>query len=189
MNDYIPLSELNDFIFCPYSIYLHSVYMEADEDLYKAVPQIKGTVAHQGVDGKSGSTRKDAILSRTVYCDQLGISGKIDVYKQDKHMLIERKNNLKRIFRGQIYQLWGQYFCMKEMGYEIDKLAFYEISTNKMMVIDVPGEAERQELIAFIQRFKSYNPASDKITVNPNKCIHCIYCNLCDKTTTDNVYT
>ena len=27
MNDYIPLSTLNDFIFCPYSIYLHSVYL------------------------------------------------------------------------------------------------------------------------------------------------------------------
>lgn len=50
MSDYISLSTLNDFIFCPYSIYLHSVYMESDEDLYKATPQTKGTIAHQGVD-------------------------------------------------------------------------------------------------------------------------------------------
>ena len=47
MNEYIPLSTLNDFIFCPYSIYLHSVYMESDEDLYKATPQIKGTIRLQ----------------------------------------------------------------------------------------------------------------------------------------------
>ena len=47
MDDYIQLSTLNDFIFCPYSIYLHSVYMESDGDLYKAVPQTKGTLAHQ----------------------------------------------------------------------------------------------------------------------------------------------
>lgn len=47
MNDYIPLSTLNDFIFCPYSIYLHSVYMESDEDLYKATPQIKGAIRLQ----------------------------------------------------------------------------------------------------------------------------------------------
>ena len=112
MNDYIPLSTLNDFIFCPYSIYLHSVYMESDEDLYKATPQTKGTLVHQGVDEKKGSTRKSDMMSLPVYCDELGISGKIDVYKQDKRLLIERKNNLKRIFRGQIYQLWGQYlFC------------------------------------------------------------------------------
>lgn len=53
MNDYIQLSTLNDFIFCPYSIYLHSVYMESDGDLYKAAPQTKGTLAHQGVDEKN----------------------------------------------------------------------------------------------------------------------------------------
>lgn len=58
MDDYIQLSTLNDFIFCPYSIYLHSVYMESDGDLYKAAPQTKGTLVHQGVDEKKGSTRK-----------------------------------------------------------------------------------------------------------------------------------
>lgn len=34
MDDYIPISTLNDFIFCPYSIYLHNVYMETDEGWY-----------------------------------------------------------------------------------------------------------------------------------------------------------
>lgn len=189
MDDYIPLSTLNDFIFCPYSIYLHSVYMETDGDLYKASPQTKGTLVHQGVDEKKGSTRKSDIMSLPVYCDELGISGKIDVYKHDKRLLIERKNNLKRIFRGQIYQLWGQYFCLKEMGYEVEQLAFYEISTNKMMPVELPGEIGKQELIGFIEQFNRYNPASTTIQVNPNKCIHCIYCNLCDKTNTDNVYT
>ena len=102
MSDYIPLSTLNDFIFCPYSIYLHSVYMEADEDLYKAIPQTKGTIAHKGVDEKNGSTRKNDIMSLPVYSDELKISGKIDVYKQDKHLLIERKNNLKTRVRDNI---------------------------------------------------------------------------------------
>ncbi len=40
MIDYISISTLNDFIFCPYSIYLHNVYMEADETMYHATPQI-----------------------------------------------------------------------------------------------------------------------------------------------------
>ena len=34
MEDYISISTLNDFIFCPYSIYLHNVYMEADETMH-----------------------------------------------------------------------------------------------------------------------------------------------------------
>jgi hypothetical protein len=53
MIDYIPISTLNDFIFCPYSIYLHNVYMETDEDLYHAVPQVRGKVAHETVDKKA----------------------------------------------------------------------------------------------------------------------------------------
>ncbi len=189
MTDYISLSTLNDFIFCPYSIYLHSVYMETDGDIYKATPQVKGTIAHEGVDNKSGSTRRADIMALPVYCDELGISGKIDLYKQDRRLLVERKNNLKRIFRGHIYQLWGQYFCMKEMGYEVDALAFYEISTNTTIPVELPGDAGRDELARFIEKFRQYDPATTPFTLNPNKCIHCIYCNLCDKTQTDNVYT
>ncbi len=189
MNEYIPLSTLNDFIFCPYSIYLHSVYMEADGDVYKAVPQTKGTIAHEGVDKKSGSTRKNRLMSMPVCCDELGISGRIDVFDLETRTLVERKNNLKQIFRGQIYQLWGQYFCMEEMGYEVARIAFYEISTNKFFDVQLPGEEGKRELAAFIARFKNYDPASTPFSINTNKCIHCIYCNLCDKTSTDNVYT
>ena len=189
MTDYIPLSTLTVFIFCPYSIYLHNVYMEAAEDVYKARPQTAGSEAHRGIDQKSGSTRRCDLMAMPVYCDELGIAGKIDIFKQDRQLLIERKNRLPAIFRGQLYQLWGQYFCLKEMGYNVSQLAFYEISTNKMFPVDLPHEAEKQELASFISRFKAYDPAVTPFTVNPNKCAHCIYCNLCDKTTSDNVYT
>lgn len=151
MDDYIPLSALNDFIFCPYSIYLHNVYMETDDEVYKAEPQAKGTIAHRGIDSKNGSTRKSDILSLAVYSDGFGISGRIDIYKQDKHLLIERQNNLKHIYKGQIYQLWGQYFFMKEMGYDIYQLAFYELSTNKMTYIPLQDEDDKRELIEFIE--------------------------------------
>jgi CRISPR-associated protein Cas4 len=93
-----------------------------------------------------------------------------------------------KIYQGQIYQLWAQYFCMKEMGYEVDRLAFYAISTNTTFPVEVPGYEQKEELKAFINRFKSYNPVQE-ITVNINKCTRCIYCNLCDKTNTENVYT
>lgn len=189
MTDYIPLSTLNDFIFCPYSIYLHSVYMESDGDVYKATPQTKGTVAHETVDQKRASTRKADLMSLPVYCDSLGISGKIDLYRQDRHLLIERKNNLKQIFKGQIYQLWGQYFCMVEMGYQVDAIAFYEISTNKMIPIALPDDQSRQELTDFLRKFRSFDPLHTPFKINTNKCTHCIYCNLCDKTSFDNVYT
>jgi len=189
MDDYISIALLNDFIFCPYSIYLHNVYMEEDETLYKATPQIRGTIAHEGIDKKTGSTKKSDIMSLSVYSDSLRLKGKIDLYRKDKKQLIERKYQLKNIFRGQIYQLWAQYFCMVEMGVEVDYIGFYEISTNKNIKIELPSTLDRKELLNFIEKFRAYSPLEDNITVNTNKCQHCIYCNLCDKAIVDNVYT
>lgn len=189
MNDFIAIATLNDFIFCPYSIYLHSVYMESEDETYKAAPQTRGTIAHEGIDRKTASTRKADIMALPVYSEELGVTGKIDLYKQDRHLLIERKNNLKKIFQGQIFQLWAQYFCMIEMGYDVREIAFYEISTNKMIPMGLPEEDGKRQLLEFIHRFKTYNPLSTPLTINPNKCAHCIYCNLCDKTDSDNVYS
>lgn len=62
MDDYIAIATLNDYIFCPYSIYLHNVYMDTDEGMYKATPQIKGTLVHEGVDHKTSSTKKTDIF-------------------------------------------------------------------------------------------------------------------------------
>lgn len=188
MDDYILISQLNDFIFCPYSIYLHNVYMDADEDMYHATPQNQGRISHEAVDRKTYSHRKSEVLSLPVLSSELGIMGKIDIYHADTRKLVERKYRLKQIFRGQIYQLWAQYFCLAEMGYEVDSIEFYESSTNKTIPIPLPGDADKSELRNFIEKFRNYNP-EHPFTPNPNKCQHCIYCNLCDKTETDNVYS
>lgn len=56
MEDYIHISTLNDFVFCPYSIYLQGVYMDTDEGQYKAAPQIPvklrkyGNAIHRDTD-------------------------------------------------------------------------------------------------------------------------------------------
>lgn len=163
--------------------------MGSDEDMYKAPPQLSGSNAHSATNNRRSSTCKDDIMALPVYSDELGITGIIDIYKGSQHLLIERKNNLKHIFRGQIYQLWAQYFCMIEMGYLIDKIAFYEISTNKMLYQPLPTDKDKVELATFIKKFRDYSPDTTHFVVNSNKCRHCIYCNLCDKTIEDNVYT
>lgn len=185
--NYIPLSMLNDYIFCPYSIYLHNIYMEADEGVYHATPQVQGRIAHDAVDHKRSSTRKDDLMAFAVYSDQLGIIGKIDTYKSRERHLIERKYQLRKIYQGQLYQLWGEFFCMKEMGYEIEKVSFYEISTNTMMPQQLPRQKEWEELKAFVERFRAFDP-SQPVETNPNKCAHCIYCPLCEKSNMENVY-
>ena len=188
MSDYIAISMLNDFIFCPYSIYLHNVYMNTDESLYHATPQVKGRIAHSTVDNRSATTKRSVLMSLSVSSETLGLIGKIDLYRMDTKTLVERKYQLKQIYRGQIYQLWAQYFCLVEMGYEIEHLMFYEISTNKTTEIALPDERDRKEFESFIHQFRTFDPETSLI-VNKNKCRHCIYCNLCDKTESENVYT
>lgn len=189
MSEYISISTLNDFVFCPYSIYLHNVYMETDEAMYHAAPQTRGKIAHETIDRKQASNRKDDIQSLPVYSDKWGLMGKIDMYHRKDKKLVERKYQLKNIFRGQIYQLWAQMLCLQEMGYDVESLAFYEIKTNKTIPLSLPTEAELQELHDFIEKFRTFDPANSEFAINPNKCAHCIYSNLCDKTQTDNVYT
>lgn len=162
--------------------------METDEGLYHASPQTKGKLSHEPVDTKTSSNRKEDIFALPVFSEELGVMGKIDVYKKKQKKLIERKYQLKHIFQGQIYQLWAQFFCMVEMGYEVEEIAFYEISTKRIIPISVPSETEKKELKAFVDSFRNYDPSAP-LQVNLNKCIHCIYCNLCDKTGEDNVYS
>ena len=161
--------------------------MGGDEELVHATPQTQGRASHKAIDEKKYSSRKDEITAMSVYSNELGIIGKIDLYKRNEKKLIERKYQLNNIYQGQIYQLWAQYFCMIEMGYTVDSLAFYAISTNTTFPIDIPNEANKIELINFISRFKHFDPTKP-LKVNTNKCIHCIYCNLCDKINTENVY-
>lgn len=106
--------------------------MNTDDEIYHATPQTQGKLSHTTIEEKKTSNKKDELQSLPVISLRLGIMGKIDIYRSKEKLLIERKYNLKTIYRGQLYQLWAQYFCMKEMGYEVEKLAFYEISTNKI---------------------------------------------------------
>lgn len=188
MNDeYIPISTLNDFIFCPYSIYLHNVYMESDEDIYHATPQVAGKNAHTSVDQKSTSAKRTIIESLSVFSERYKIFGKIDVFNAETKTLIERKNNLKQIFQGQIYQLWAQYLCMIEMGYSIHSICFYEISTKKTISIKTPDTNDLNNFEEFLNKYRNFNPRMFSQN-NTNKCAHCIYCALCDKYIFENVY-
>ena len=161
--------------------------MESDESQYHAIPQTMGRIAHETVDEKKTTNGRGDLVSISVCSNEFRIFGKIDLYRYSSKTLIERKYQLKNIFRGQIYQLWAQYYCLCEMGIRVERLAFYEISTNKMISISLPDTDNRAEFVEFLCAVRRYNPSSG-ISVNPNKCRHCIYCNLCDRNKIENVY-
>jgi CRISPR-associated exonuclease Cas4 len=122
MEDLILISNLNDFIFCPVSIYFHKLYGNQDNLTYQSQYQINGTKAHEKVDNKKYSTRKSVKMALDVYSDEYKIVGKIDLYDEISKTLIERKKFVKKIYDGYIFQLYAQYYAMTEMGYEINHL-------------------------------------------------------------------
>ena len=71
--------------------------MDTDEDVYHAAPQTQGKAAHESIDRKTYSNRKNDILSMPVFCDELGIMGKIDLLKVNEQQLIERKYQLRQL--------------------------------------------------------------------------------------------
>lgn len=186
-DSFISISNLNDFTFCPYSIYLHNVYENTDESLYHAMPQVRGRIVHEAVDEKKSSSRAHVLQAISVCSEKYGLFGKIDIYNVDEECLIERKYQLQTIYQGQKYQLWAQMLCLQEMGYKVSKIQFYEVVANRTIPMTIPTEGELMEFVSFLDTFRSFNPAAP-FRANPNKCRHCIYCNLCDKATEDNVY-
>ena len=77
MDDYISISTLNDFVFCPYSIYLHNIYMNMDEGLYQATPQVKGKISHTTIDNKTYH-KSNCITSLSVCSNEYKLKGKIE---------------------------------------------------------------------------------------------------------------
>ncbi len=181
MEGYIPISFLNDFIFCPRSIYFHQLYGKIDTRLYQSTDQVAGTIAHKSLDEKRYTTSKNVLQTIEVYSSRFHIGGKIDMYDKVKKLLVERKKKIKRIYDGYVYQLYAQYYCLIDMGYSVEKLKLYSMDDNKSYPIPLPIESEKyyngfMRLLEKIRQFRFDTPFSP----NPNKCHRCIYNNLCD---------
>lgn len=177
----INISALNDFIFCPISIYFHSLYSELDKMTYYSTYQTNGLAAHKSVDDRSYPAA-NTIKSLEVYSEKYNLIGKIDIYNRSTQALIERKKKVKQIYDGYVFQLYAQYFAMCEAGYVINKLVIHSIDDNKNYYIDLPYE-NRKMLNKFektIKDFTNFDP-STFVQTNKEKCSNCIYAPYCDR--------
>lgn len=175
----IVISTLNDFIFCPASIYFHT--LESEENiLSQDTVQINGTHSHKSSDTATYSTSSSMLQGISVYCTKYNLCGKIDVYDSKNGILTERKKNIKVIYDGYVFQLYAQYFSLTEMGYNVKKIRLYSMDNNKIYNIDLPENntcmfKKFTALINDINRFSF----DDFVQSNVEKCCNCIYEPLC----------
>ncbi len=158
MEQYIQISKINDFLYSPASVYLHSIYEDFTGKVYKRKEQIEGSLNHQNIDMGNYSTRKNILSGITVYSEKYNLVGKIDIFDKDKGELIERKTKIKKIHQGYEYQLWAQYFCLKEMGYNPQKLFLHSLIDNRRYEIDLPDEWSLRPFELLIEKIKNFQP-------------------------------
>ena len=180
VEDYIKISNLNDFTFCPRSIYFHNLYSDYDETLFHTSYQQEGRNAHKTIDETKYTSKKSILQGIDVYSDELEIAGKIDLLDLDKKQLIERKKKIKKIYDGYLLQIFAQYFCLTEMGYKINSLCFHSLSDNKRFEINLPTDEDKENLKKIILNIKNFDLEDESFSQNPNKCKMCIYRELCD---------
>lgn len=180
MEYYVPISHLNDFLFCPKSVYYHNLYASYASLVYKDVPQILWTKAHATIDEKTYSTSKDFLCALSVYSQDLGVGGKIDIYNKTKKQLIERKKRIKKVYQWYVYQLRAQCVCLQAMGYEVESLCLYSMEDNKRYMIPLPSHDDTKDLKVLIQQYKEFDAQTSVFQPVKKKCTHCIYKDLCD---------
>lgn len=175
-------SNINDFIFCPMSIYFHNLYSEQDVLTYHRKEQINGKNAHKNVDANIYSTSKSFICGIDAYSEKYNIHCKIDIYDKNKKMLIERKKKIHKLYDGQIFQLYAQYFSMMEMGYPVQRLRIYSMDDNKNYDILLPNEdLEMLEKYEEILRLMNEFDLEAFEQTNNQKCENCVYESVCSK--------
>ena len=180
MESYIRISTLNDFVFCPKSIYYHELYQKYNTSMYHEQAQVVGSLDHMVIDSKTYSTSKNTIQWIDVFCGQYQLCWKIDLYLADTHTLIERKSKVHQIYPWQILQLRAQYFCMIEMWHRIDSIKLYSLQDNTSYPINIPWAKEIKEFEDMLIQYRAFRPDQDWFEQNPKKCAKCIYKELCD---------
>lgn len=182
MEELIRITLLNDFIYCPVSIYFHNLYGNMDTMIYQGKKQLDGKAAHKTVDAHCASTNKNIITGLDVLSEKYGLVGKIDYYDLKSKTLIERKKKIKTIYDGYVFQLYGQYFAMTEMGYEVDELELYSMDDNKKYAVSLPKD-DHEMLFKFEKIIDGINEFDiEKFSqTNRDKCLNCIYEPACDR--------
>lgn len=179
MEELIAITTINDFMFCPASIFFHGMYDGVEGLLYKESPQLLGTKAHRHIDNGTDYS-KDIVSGIAVYSEQFGLIGKIDRYRISTRTLTECKRSIPQLYDGYVFQLYAQYFGILEAGFSIDRICLYDIKHNRTHPVALPEDNPRMmdEFIRTLDAMRNFD-LSTFSPHNASKCRSCIYADIC----------
>lgn len=180
MESYLTITQINDFIFCPRSLYYNGIYRDSsDKSTYHDTPQIIGLAHHKTIDDGTYSSDAGVVTGLMVYSERYNLLGRIDILDIKRKLLTERKYSVTAVYDGFRYQLYAQYFALTEMGYQVEHLRLHSKKDNRNYDIPLPDAVEISSFELMLDKVRSFR-ITDDFVPNPNKCAHCIYASLCD---------
>lgn len=146
----LPLSLLNDFLYCPRRAALKVVegWREANEHT------VLGDIVHEHADLPGYETAKGVKLLRAlpVFSERLGLSGKCDIVEQHSDgslCPVEYKKGKRRQFENDDAQLCAQALCLEEM---------FKLSVERGAVFH--AESKRRREVEFMPELRTLTEAA-----------------------------
>ena len=136
--------------------------MDTDEGLYHAKPQTRGKIAHETVDNKTASNRKDDLLSLPVYSGQYKLMGKVDVYRKREKLFIDRAvrtafNRKQFSFKDFVFKLRARFSKMLTKNGAIRlQYSVYEVNNTNRVI---------ENLMEKIDQFSAKFNGADSVIV------------------------
>lgn len=149
MDDFIFLSALNQYDYCPrrcYYIFVENVFLDNEHT-------VEGTLQHNRANSGEISTRDDVLQLRSVYLysQTLGIAGKADVIEERAGEMypVEQKKGRRGQWINDALQLCAQALCLEEMlGRPVDRGFIYYAATGRRQEVLFSLELRQQTLAA-----------------------------------------
>lgn len=180
MEELLPITNINDFLFCPRSLYYGNIFRRSlGKDGFQQTPQKVGLAAHKTVDEDAYSTRKDVLTGLMVHCQTYGLIGRIDVYDARTGTLTERKWSVSAVWEGYRMQLYAQLRALEESGHSVMALKLHSKKDNRTYQVPLPTSSDCRRLEEILEEMRSFR-LDAPFHANPRKCAGCIYRELCD---------
>jgi len=138
MSDSLPLSLLNDYLYCPRRAALKAIEGWWGENEHTVI----GTLAHEHADLPGYEVARGVTLLRAlpVWSERLGLSGKCDIVERhaDGSLVpVEYKKGRRRTFENDDAQLCAQALCLEEMfGVAVQKGAVFHAQSKRRREVE-----------------------------------------------------
>lgn len=180
MDDSIPISALQHYVYCPRQVALIHIEQVWSENLYT----LRGNRAHENVDIPEGMVREGVLIERALplWSERLGLVGRADVveFVDGVPYPVEHKVGSKWAKRADEVQLCAQGLCLEEMfGVPVLEGALFYKTSRRRREVEFSPEL-RAEVLAVISAVRHmFRQAELPKPVADARCPNCSLVDTC----------